>query len=92
MKIRNAIIALAALLLMSQGLLAKPKKEIGLQLYSIREVIGSPEKYAQNHIEVFAKLASWGYTAVEAASWIKAKARSMESRRSSLRQTAKPLG
>ena len=73
MKIRNAIIALAALLLMSQGLLAKPKKEIGLQLYSIREVIGSPEKYAQNHIEVFARLASWGYTAVEAASYDQGK-------------------
>lgn len=73
MKIRNAIIALAALLLMPQGLLAKPKKEIGLQLYSIREVIGSPEKYAQNHVEVFAKLASWGYTAVEAANYDQGK-------------------
>jgi sugar phosphate isomerase/epimerase len=73
MKIRHAIIALAALLLMPQGLLAKPKKEIGLQLYSIREVIGSPEKYAQNHVEVFAKLASWGYTAVEAASYDQGK-------------------
>lgn len=48
---------------------AKPKKEIALQLYSIREVIGSPENYAKNHVEVFRKLASWGYTAVEAASY-----------------------
>ena len=48
---------------------AKPKKEIGLQLYSIREVIGSQENYAKNHVEVFQKLAKWGYTAVEAASY-----------------------
>jgi len=48
---------------------ALPKKEMALQLYSIREVIGSPENYAKNHAEVFQKLAAWGYTAVEAASY-----------------------
>lgn len=48
---------------------AKPKKEMALQLYSIREVIGSVDKYAKNHEEVFRKLHSWGYTAVEAASY-----------------------
>ena len=48
---------------------ALTKKEMALQLYSIREVIGSPDKYAQNHAEVFQKLAAWGYTAVEAASY-----------------------
>ena len=68
MKTSKIILALTALMLCT-GLSAKPKKQMGLQLYSIREVIGSPEKYAQNHVEVFKKLASWGYTAVEAASY-----------------------
>lgn len=51
---------------------AKPK-QMALQLYSIREVIGSPEKYAQNHEEVFRKLRSWGYTAIEAANYDQGK-------------------
>lgn len=63
---KKLIVLLAVL---SLGLSAFAKKQIGLQLYSIREVIGSPAKYAQNHVEVFKKLASWGYTAVEAASY-----------------------
>lgn len=44
-----------------------PNKEIGLQLYSIRDVIGNPELYAANHVEVFKTLSDLGYTAVEAA-------------------------
>lgn len=72
MKLRNVLFVLCALWI-STGVSAKPKKEIGLQLYSIREVIGSPENYAQNHVEVFKKLASWGYTAVEAASYDQGK-------------------
>ena len=43
------------------------KKEIGLQLYSIRSVIGNPELYAANHVEAFKALAEMGYTQVEAA-------------------------
>ena len=45
------------------------KKEIGLQLYSIRSVIGNPDLYAKNHEEAFKALAEMGYTAVEAASY-----------------------
>ena len=67
---KKLIVMLAVL---SLGLSAFAKKQIGLQLYSIREVIGSPAKYAQNHVEVFKKLASWGYTAVEAASYDQSK-------------------
>ena len=45
---------------------AKPvAKEIGVQLYSVRELIGSNEKYDANHAEVFQKLADMGYTTVE---------------------------
>lgn len=43
------------------------KKEIGVQLYSIRDVIGTPEKYAENHEEALKALAEMGYTSVEAA-------------------------
>lgn len=63
---KKLIILLAAL---SMGLSASAKKQMALQLYSIREVIGSQENYARNHVEVFKKLAKWGYTAVEAASY-----------------------
>ena len=45
------------------------KKEIGLQLYSIRSVIGNPELYAANHEEAFKALAEMGYTCVEAANY-----------------------
>ena len=45
------------------------KKDMGLQLYSIRNVIGNAEKYAANHEEVFKALAGMGYTAVEAANY-----------------------
>lgn len=69
---KNVMIMLAALLL-ALPVSAKSKKEMALQLYSIREVIGSPENYAKNHVEVFRKLAAWGYTAVEAASYDQAK-------------------
>lgn len=64
---KKMILLLAALMVLPVS--AKPKKEMALQLYSIREVIGSPENYAKNHVEVFKKLHDWGYTAIEAASW-----------------------
>ena len=72
---RNLRSAALLLLLLMPGLcMAKlPKKEMALQLYSIREVIGSNENYAKNHVEVFQKLAAWGYTAIEAASYDQGK-------------------
>ena len=45
------------------------KKDIAFQMYSVRELIGNPEKFAQNHKEVLAKLAAMGYTATEAANY-----------------------
>ena len=67
--------AIVALLIITLTLpvAAKPKKEMALQLYSIRDVIGTPEKYAANHVEVFKKLNAWGYTAIEAASYDQGK-------------------
>ena len=45
------------------------KKDIGLQLYSIRQLIGNAEKFAANQEQVLADLAKQGYTAVETANY-----------------------
>uniref|UniRef100_A0AB33JKR1 Sugar phosphate isomerase/epimerase n=1 Tax=Prevotella sp. GTC17262 TaxID=3236797 RepID=A0AB33JKR1_9BACT len=50
-----------------------PAKEMALQLYSIRDLIGDAEKYAQNHARVFKQLKQMGYTAVEAANYVDGK-------------------
>lgn len=50
-----------------------PEKEMALQLYSIREVIGDSALYADNHQEVFKRLREMGYTAVETANFINGK-------------------
>ena len=63
------LVAALLLLLPALSFAKQPKGEMALQLYSIREVIGSPENYAKNHVEVFQKLHAWGYTAIEAASY-----------------------
>ena len=45
------------------------KKEACFQMYSVRELIGNPEAFAQNHKDVLAKLAAMGYTSTEAANY-----------------------
>lgn len=48
------------------GKQAEPvKKDIGIQLYSVRELIGNDALYAQNHVDVFSRLSEMGYTYVE---------------------------
>ena len=68
---KKAIFMIASLLaLVSCGTQAgNAKKEFGIQLYSIRELIGSEELYQQNQAEVLPKIASLGYTYVEAANF-----------------------
>ena len=46
---------------------APVKKNIAFQMYSVRELIGDPGKYAENHETTLKALADMGYTAVEAA-------------------------
>ncbi len=46
-----------------------PDKDLSLQLYSIREVIGDSALYAQNHEEVLKQLGEMGYKSVEAANY-----------------------
>lgn len=43
--------------------------EFGVQLYSVRELIGDAEKYAANHEQVLSQLAAMGYKSVEAANY-----------------------
>lgn len=40
-----------------------------VQLYSVRDLIGKPELYAKNHVDVLKTIAEMGYTGVEAASY-----------------------
>ena len=58
-------IASAILALASCSTVKPVAKEIGLQLYSVRDLIGNNKKYDANHTEVFQKLADLGYTEVE---------------------------
>ena len=46
-----------------------PKKDIGLQLYSIRQLIGNAEKFAANQDSILTMLAGMGYTTVETANY-----------------------
>ena len=46
-----------------------PKREMAVQLYSVRTLIGTPEQFARNHEYVLRRLAQMGYTAVEAVGY-----------------------
>ena len=49
--------------------LEAPKKEMAVQLYSVRSLIGTPELFAKNHDYVLSRLAQMGYSAAEAATY-----------------------
>ena len=68
--VAGATLALAACTSQPQATEMTPqKKDIGLQLYSIRQLIGNAEKFAANQEQVLADLAKMGYTAVETANY-----------------------
>ena len=46
-----------------------PKREMAVQLYSVRTLIGSPGQFARNHEYVLGRLAQMGYTAAEAVGY-----------------------
>ena len=62
---RMLLIASALFALASCSATKPVAKEIGVQLYSVRELIGNNEKYDANPVEVFQKLADLGSTTVE---------------------------
>ena len=49
--------------------LTAPKRDMAVQLYSVRSLIGSPELFAKNHAYVLSRLAQMGYTAAEAVGY-----------------------
>lgn len=76
-RLLTAVCILLAAAMLPTGALAKakkaPKKEIGIQLYSVRELIGSFGRNQQDYKPVLKQLADMGYTAVEAASYADGK-------------------
>lgn len=66
-----SVLAIGVLSLYMVSCESKPaapvKKNIAFQMYSVRELIGDPGKYAENHETTLKALADMGYTAVEAA-------------------------
>lgn len=46
-----------------------PRKEMAVQLYSVRQLIGTPELFSKNHKYVLKRLAQMGFTGAEAASY-----------------------
>lgn len=71
MKAIYRLILMAACGLFAAGCCQKSEcdmeKELSVQLYSVRDLIGNPELYAQNHEQVLKAIADMGYTGVEAA-------------------------
>ena len=63
------MIALLSGLFVCQQAGAQSSRQIAVQLYSIRDVVGNAETYAKNHVEAFKRLREMGYTAVEAANY-----------------------
>ena len=58
--------------------LEAPRKKMNVQLYSLRSLIGTPERFAQNHGYVLSRLAQMGFTGAEAASYDNGKFSGME--------------
>ena len=58
--------------------LEAPRKKMNVQLYSLRSLIGTPERFAQNHPYVLSRLAQMGFTGAEAASYDNGKFSGLE--------------
>ena len=64
------LMAAAAVLMLSSCCKECPKgygDNFGVQLYSVRSLIGNPEKYAENGATVLKQLSEMGYKSVEPA-------------------------
>jgi sugar phosphate isomerase/epimerase len=55
-----------------------PKKEMAIQMYSLRTLIGTPELFAKNHEYVLSRLVQMGFTGAEPASYQNGKFYGME--------------
>ncbi len=57
-----------------------PKKEMAVQMYSLRTLIGTPELFAKNHEYVLSRLVQMGFTGAEPAGYANGKFYGMEPR------------
>jgi len=77
--IRTAIMAACSAFMLASCCSAEQQcccpadKDMSIQLYSARDLIGNPELYAQNHERVLKALAEMGYKSVEAANYNEGK-------------------
>lgn len=55
-----------------------PRKQMAVQLYSVRNLIGTPELFARNHGYVLERLSQMGFSGAEAASYDDGKFSGME--------------
>ena len=58
--------------------ISAPKKEMAIQMYSLRTLIGTPELFAKNHEYVLSRLVQMGFTGAELASYSNGKFYGME--------------
>ena len=68
----STVTAIAALVFGCCDLLAE-NPPLGIQLYSARDLIGTPEKYASKHKDVLKQLSQMGYVCLETASYADGK-------------------
>ena len=72
-KLLLAVMATAALCTSCAPSQEAASAKFGIQLYSVRELVGNAELYAANHEQVLSDLASYGYSSIEAANYAPGK-------------------
>lgn len=68
-KVLYILVASASMALASCSKSKLPQKELGLQLYSIRHLIGDANKFAANGDSILKIMAEQGYTSIETANY-----------------------
>ena len=69
MKKTLLLVCLLCMGIMMPATTSAKKKDIAFQMYSVRSLIGDAGKFAENGDRVLKELASYGYTAIEAANY-----------------------
>ncbi len=63
------LVCLLCMGLIAPTVASAKKKDMAFQMYSVRDLIGDANKFAENGDRVLAELAKYGYTAIEAANY-----------------------
>ena len=70
--LKNILMATVCGVIFTGGAFAQKKavkKEMAIQLYSAKDMIGNTETYVKNHERLFKAIADAGYTGVETANY-----------------------